>query len=236
MSSNSPSGDPIADAALAEALGSIRILASDRFEILGPLGQDREGEFAFLAREALADFLVVLKVRRSGNTRAQAELQVVRRLDSSVPPPAGSCPVCQTPFSGWEPSCPDCGCDLAGPSGALAPGASRQEMLAAVQQAATGYEVLGEMPRSSGGANVYFARESRGGTIVALRLEQEDTPGRRSGYTVAATRMMRPKLLYGTVGGEPPASLGSPSTGPTHWTPKSKASPGDPSSAPDRDR
>ena len=218
MSSNSPSaGDPLADAALAAALGSIRVLASDRFEILGPLGQDREGEFAFLAREGLADFLVVLKLRRSGNTRAPAELQVVKRLDSSVPPPAGSCPVCQTPFSGWEPSCPDCGSDLAGPAGT--PGASRQELLAAVQQAASGYQVLGEMPRSSGGANVYFARESEGGTIVALRLEQEDAPGRPAGYTVAATRMMRPKLLYGTVGGEPRESGGPPRTGRPPWTP-----------------
>jgi hypothetical protein len=180
------------------------------------LGRDLDGEFAFLARDPTQGRLVVLKCAPG----ARSELTVIDRLDSSVPPPAGGCPVCQTPFAGWDPFCPECGADVTGSIGTPGPGVSREQLLAAVREAAVGFEVLGYMPRARGGASVYFAREGHGGAIVALRLDQEAGPASRSRLTVAATRMMRPKLLYGTVGGEG-REAGAPSVGGSAppWTP-----------------
>jgi eukaryotic-like serine/threonine-protein kinase len=213
-------GDPVAEPSLEDALIAVRALAGARFEVLGPLGRDREGGFAFLARDLSAGRLVVLKRRaQAPGDLGPAALRVIDRLDASVPPPAGACPVCRAPFVSWDPSCPDCGADLAGSIGTPDQGSSREELLAAVREAAPGYEVLGEMPRAAGGANVYFAREHQGGTLVALRLEQEDAPGRGAGFTVAATRMMRPKLLYGTVGGDSRESGGPSGGGSPAWTP-----------------
>ncbi|MGH7526837.1 MAG: protein kinase domain-containing protein, partial [Gemmatimonadales bacterium] len=80
-------------------------------------------------------------------------------------------------------------------------------------KAAEGYEVLGAIPRGVGGRLVYFARELGGGELVALRLDQENATGRRPSYTVAATRMLRPKSLYGTIGG------GTAPEGRGPWTP-----------------
>jgi hypothetical protein len=222
-------GDPSAAAALENSLRSVKELATGRFELLGPLGGDRQQGFAFLARSFASGKLVVLKRDpRLGGHEPDA-LQVIERLDSSVPPPAGACPVCQAPFSSWDPSCSECGADVAGSLGAPGQGYSREELLEAVRQAAEGYEVLGDMPRAAGGTSVFFAREPKGGSLVALRLDQQETaPGKRSGFTVAATRMMRPKLLYGTVGGDP-REAGPPSApGTTPWAPVSPTPPSRP--------
>jgi serine/threonine protein kinase len=205
-------GDSPADPSLEKPLGAVRALAGARFEVLGPLGRDPEGEFAFLGREVSQQRLVVLK-QGAGHS-----LQVITQLDSSVPPPAGSCPVCQAPFVNWEPSCPECGANVAG-SAASASGMSPERTLAAVREAAQGYELLGAMPRAVGGAPVYFARDLSGGHLVALRLEQESGPGHQPGYTITATRMMRPKLLYGRVSGEASGDPGMSPGGPGMWTP-----------------
>jgi serine/threonine protein kinase len=196
-------GEAPPDPALADALRSVRALAADRFEVLGSLGRDPEGGFAFLARDLSADRLVVLKRSAGvpGDATTPESLKIIQQLDSSVPPPAGACPVCQAPFAGWDPSCPDCGADLAGSLGTANQRLSPDELLAVVRDSVHGFEVLGQMPRAAGGTPVFFAREPQGGTIVALRLDPESSPGRRSGFTVAATRMMRSKLLYGSVGG-----------------------------------
>ena len=183
-----------------ESLSAVQGLAAGRHEVLGPLGQDSAGVPAFLGRDLRTGRLVVLKQTRSGAGRES--LHVIERLDDSVPPPAGSCPFCQTPFSNWDPTCPQCQNDLSGSPGPIETGNSPQAMLEAVRKAAPGFEVLGMMPRAIGGAPVYFARESGGTDLVALRLEQETPGGARSGLSVVATRMMRPKLQYGTVGGD----------------------------------
>lgn len=216
-SDNPYDGDPLADPSLEKPLSALRALAGGQFDVLGALGRDTQGEYAFLAREISRDRLVVLKPGRRAlmeDGRGSA-LQVITQLDSSVPPPAGSCPVCQAPFVNWEPSCPECGAHVAGGSG-MGLGASPERALAAVRQAAQGYEVLGTMSRAVGGAAVYFARELSGGHLVALRLEEESVPGGRAGYTVNATRMTQPKLLYGTVGGE---SAREPGPVPRPWAP-----------------
>lgn len=220
-SDNPFDGDPLADPSLEQSISALRALAGSEFDVLGPLGRDAQaqGEYAFLARDVSRNRLVVLKRQRSSPLEAAdpGTLQVISQLDSSVPPPAGSCPVCQAPFSNWEPLCPECGANVAGNLSA-APGTSPEKALAAIRQAAEGYEVFGTMCRAVGGAVVYFARELKGGHLVALRLEDDSASG-GPGYTITATRMMRPKLLYGTVGGEPFREPGVPPSGPGMWTP-----------------
>jgi len=214
-----PFGDSPLEPGLADALGSIRALAAGRFTVLGPIGRDIEGNFAFLARELSADRIVVLKNATAPDPDGRGTLKVIRRLDASVPPPAGTCPVCRAPFVGWDPSCPDCGEDLAGSRVLESQGVSPDELLVTLRDSAQGYEVLGQMPRAVGGAPVYFARELPGGSILALRLDAETSPGRRSGFTVATTRMMRPRLLYGSVGSAPRESGSGPTAGSSPWSP-----------------
>jgi eukaryotic-like serine/threonine-protein kinase len=200
--SDLPAGStpPERNAELDRSAAEIARLAAGRFEILGPLGRDAQDAYAFLARPAgHPEQLVVLK-SVAHDPFVPPALDVLDRLDASVPPPAGSCPVCQTPLKGWESGCPECGTDLAG-----APVSSPEhleQLRRTVRAAADGYEVLGDIPRADGGGPVFFARELPAGQIVALRLDQAQSPGERPHYTVAATRMMHPKMMYGTIGGE----------------------------------
>jgi serine/threonine-protein kinase len=201
---------PEPDPELSRTLDAVRGLGAGRFEVLGPLGQDRNGEYAFLARSLAAGRLVVLKRRLVGSPHGSnsAVLEVIEQLDASVPPPAGSCSFCHAPFANWEPLCPECGADLADSSLTAPTEEERARLLEAVRAAAPAFEVLGDMTRASGGGIVFFAREPQAGHLVALRLESGpgEEAGRGDRLTVAATRMMRPHLTYGAVGGDPSAS------------------------------
>jgi serine/threonine protein kinase len=212
-------GDPLDDPSLEKPLSALRALAGSQYGVLGPLGRDAQGEHTFLARHLSLDVLVVLKRERSAAAPAAepGTLQVITELDSSVPPPAGSCPVCHAPFTNWEPLCPECGANVAG-AATTALGASPEQAFAAVRKAAEGYEVLGTMKRAVGGASVFFARAHPGGHLVALRLEDGSEQG-QAGYTITATRMTQPKLLYGAVGNDASRDSGSAATGGERWTP-----------------
>ena len=201
MSASHPPGTPPErDPALDAAAGEVGRLAAGRFEILGPLGRDPQDVYAFLARPAAGgEHLVVLKAVAHDPFQPRA-LEVLERLDVSVPPPAGACPVCQSPFKGWDPSCQDCGAHLGGAP--VQSSEALERLRSAVRTAAEGYAVLGDMRRAADGGVVFFARELPAGQIVALRLDQEEASGGRPRYSVAASRMMRPKMMYGAVGGE----------------------------------
>jgi serine/threonine-protein kinase len=222
-----PEGSFEADPELSRALDTVRGLGAGRFDVLGPLGKDRAGEYAFLSRGLANGRLVVLKRRLVGSSGGSnsAVLEVVERLDDSVPPPAGSCAFCHAPFTSWEPSCPECGADVAGSSSTPASEADVQRLLEAVRIAATGYEVLGDMRRASGGGMVFFAREPASGHLVALSLEEGVEEGgggggRRTQLTVAATRMMRPQMTLGAVGAGRADSPRTPTPGPSRpWRP-----------------
>ncbi len=219
-----PEGSFEVDPELSRTLDAVRGLGAGRFEVLGPLGKDREGEYAFLARELAGGRLVVLKRRVVGSAAGSnsSVLEVIERLDSSVPPPAGSCAFCHAPFSNWEPSCPECGADAAGSNPTAASDAERARLLDAVRGAAPAFDVLGDMTRASGGGIVFFAREPGSGHLVALRLEEGAGEGgasdRGDRLTVAATRMMRPHMTYGAVRGDVPGGA-TGSTGSRPWTP-----------------
>ena len=205
------------DTDLAQALDAVSGLGAGRFEVLGALGKDREGEYAFLARGLGSERLVVLKRRLVGSVGAtnSAVLQVIERLDASVPPPAGSCAFCHAPFSNWEPVCPDCGADVVGSNVTATTEAERARLLGAVRNAAPTYEVLGDMSRASGGGIVFFAREPGSGQLVALQLEQGSSQGgtgevdQGDRLTVAATRMMRSPKSHGSSDGGHSEAAGS---------------------------
>jgi serine/threonine protein kinase len=215
-------GSPSPPGELEKALQAIRGLAGLQYEVLGPLGRDRRNVLAFLAREPDRDRLVVLMQGSGADQYAPPALQVFDQLDSSVPPPSGSCPVCHTPLAGWAPKCPKCGADLIGGAGEPAPGQTEHQLLDAVRSAATGYEVLGFMHRAEGGGPVYFARDLLVGDLVVLRLEQENAPGRRPTYTASATRMMpkpaasvpSPPVPVRAIRGPPSQSGAEPPGGP----------------------
>ena len=218
-SGHSFEGDPLSDPSLEQSLMAVSARAGAQFDVLGPLGRDAAGAYAFLARETSTARLVVLKHSRSDSSGGRGGgLQVIEQLDSSVPPPAGSCPVCHAPFTSWDPTCTECGSNVAG-TGFAAPGTSLDEVLARVRGAAQGYEVLGTMTRAVGGEPVFFARDFPGGHLVALRLEPEGGTGRGSGYAISATRMMRPKSLSGASSGEPRPDFGASRGTDRPWTP-----------------
>jgi len=204
--STPPEGAFEADPELARALDTVRGLGAGRFDVLGPLGKDREGEYAFLGRALGHGRLVVLKRRLVGSSTGSnsAVLEVVERLDDSVPPPAGSCAFCHTPFSSWEPSCPDCGADVAGSAPASASDAELQRLREAVQMAAPGYDVLGDMRRARGGGIVFFAREPASGHLVALRLEEGAEAGGGVGrYAKGDVRRRQRRRRQGDAIGQP---------------------------------
>ena len=180
-SGGSPEGTPPSAPDLDEALRAIRSLAAAQHEVFGPWGQIAVRFVFFLAR-TVRDRLVALKRNRIGrdpNSRT-ADLRVIDQLDSSVPPPADSCPVCQTPFASWDPACPECGADVAGAAGVPGLGTNRDQLLEAIRESAPGYEVLGEMPRAAGGGLVTRPRSGwRPSRRVATGPRECPGPGAR---------------------------------------------------------
>jgi TPR repeat protein len=170
-----------------------RAVAGD-FEVLGELGRGAKGKIVYLARETASRGLVALQLLPGdgGVEAGELWLDVLRKLDASVPSADGKCPRCGQALRGWGRFCSQCGSDLSG----IAPGSgadtSVDRLLDAVKQAAgSKYEVLGQMDRSEGGGVVYFAREKEGGKIVALRL-QKDAPAAdgRERYNLGQTMML----------------------------------------------
>src|SRR5215216_4967085 len=159
-SSGPSEGTPPSSPDVDKALRGIRSLTGAQYEVFGPLGRDRGGEFVFLARDVVRDRLVALKRNTSdGDPDSRTSgLRVLDQLDSSVPPPAGSCPACQTPFANWDPSCSKCGADIAGGPEVPSLGSTSEHLLESIKQSVPGYQVLGSMPRAAGGRWVYFAR------------------------------------------------------------------------------
>ncbi len=182
-----------------------RAVAGD-FEVLGELGRGAKGKIVYLARESASRSLVALQLvpGEGGTDTGELWLDVLRKLDASVPSADGKCPRCGEALRGWGRFCSQCGCDLSG----IAPGAGKDNspdrLLEAVKQAAgQRYEVLGQMDRTEGGGVVYFAREKEGGKIVALRL-QKDAPAAdgRERYNLGQT-MMLSSVVHSLLGPEP---------------------------------
>jgi Sel1 repeat-containing protein len=188
-----------------------RAVAGD-FEVLGELGRGGKGKIVYLARETASRHLVALQLvpGERGPESGELWLDVLRKLDGSVPSPEGKCPICHQKMVGWGRFCSQCGSDLSG----IAPGGadgSSDRLLDAVKQAAgQRYDVLGQMDRTEGGGVVYFAREKDSGKIVALRL-QKDAPAAdgRERYNLGQTTVLT-SVVNSLIGPEPREPAPSP--------------------------
>src|SRR5215831_16445228 len=159
----------------AKFLEAVQQAVGADFDVLGELGR-RGKTVVYLAREAQTTLLVALRLQPAPGAPENSgdfALDVVRQLDGSLPATKVSCPHCSRELESWGRYCSRCGADLAG---VIAQGGD--EMLSAVKDAARGkYEVVGRIPRAEGGGVVYFARETAGGKLVALRLQKEGGGG-----------------------------------------------------------
>jgi len=142
---------------------------------------------SFLARAAADPGLVALRVTR-GSSGQEFFLELVRQLDSSLPSPEGNCARCGAPFVAWARFCGKCGSALFGDARHRESPHAREELRAALEEAASGrYEILGEMQHSDGPGVVYFARDFATGRIEALRVQPEGAEE----FSVGKTNVMR---------------------------------------------
>lgn len=186
-----------------------KAVAAD-YEVLGELGRGAQGRIVYLAREAGTRHLVALQLTPAdGEPRAgEMWLDVLKKLDASVPSGDDKCPRCATALRGWGRFCSQCGADLSGVAPGSGQDTSVDQLLAAVKEAAGHrYEVLGQMDRAEGGGVVYFAREKATGHIVALRLQRRaaSAPG-RSQYDLSRTMVLK-SVVESMVGEESPPGV-----------------------------
>ncbi len=228
------------DARGARFLAAVRRAVAGDYDALGELGRGADGVIVYLARELSTGHLVALRLTPGDHTARDAGemwLEVLRRLDDTVPAAGAHCPRCERALAGWGRFCGHCGADLAGvaPGGpGAAGGTTPAELLRAVQEAARGrYEVLGEMARAEGGGVVYFARDLRDGAITALRLQrQADASGRTQQYQLGRTQVLRSvaDLLDGprapAAAPEPPPAPPRPPAPPPAAAPPAERAPG----------
>ncbi len=192
-------------------LDAVRKAVAADFDVLGELGRGSRGKVVYLGRERTSGHLVALQLvpAPGGEKSGDMFLDVLRKLDGSVPAAEAKCPNCGDALRGWLRYCSHCGADLSGVAPDSGPGTSRAQLLEAVREAAgQTYEVLGEMPRVEGGGIVYFARERATGKIGALRLQQrEAAPDGRKRYELGRTRMLDAVVqdLVGPAASEAPA-------------------------------
>lgn len=163
--------------------------AADDFTVYGELGRHGESLAALLARERVGRNLVILMVSAVTNSAREIELsiEVKHELDARIPDGGTKCPACGAVLRPWVRFCTRCGHDVAG-AGAVTP-AEREELRTAVMSAVENdYEYLGEIRRSEGGGDVFFARERGTGRIAALRLNRSAADGE---FELGETNILR---------------------------------------------
>ena len=176
----------------SELLHAVCAAAAAEFDVLGEIARDASGLVVFLARDLASGELVVLKLSRGDPEEAgqdEYSLEVARELDPSLPDIESHCPRCGAKLRRWARFCTQCGGDISGVGPSSRENLSRDTLRHAVRAAAASeYDVLGEIPRAEGGGLVYFARDRKTGTIVALRLQRES----ESEYALDVTRVLTP--------------------------------------------
>lgn len=190
-------------------LEAVRGVAAGEYEVFGEICRGAGGTIAYLARDLADKKLVVLRLAAGGGSSDDYSLEVVKRLDASVPAPKGTCPRCSEPLRQWGRFCSMCGCDLWGgpsPSG----GEAKEDLLEAVKEAAQGkFEVLGEIPWAEGSGQVYFVRDLASGKLAALRLLKEG----EGEYSLGRTGVLK-RLAEGSKPTTPSGSRRSPRPAP----------------------
>ncbi len=143
-----------------------------QFELHGELGRDDAGGVIYLATEIATRRLVALKLAKAGTAGEDEDwfVEVVRKLDASVPSLESRCPSCGGKLKSWARFCRHCGADLSGANEGEQT-TSSEDLLAQVRAAARGrYDILGQMDRADGGGIVYFAKDAKTRKLIALRL------------------------------------------------------------------
>lgn len=163
--------------------------AADDYTVYGELGRHGDSLAALLARERAGGRLVVLMVSASTNPAGEMELsiEVKEQLDARIPDGGTKCPACGAVLRPWVRFCTRCGHDVTG-QGAVSD-SERTALRAAVMSAVEAdYEFLGEIRRSEGGGDVFFARERSSGRIAALRLNRSASDGE---FELGETNILR---------------------------------------------
>ena len=225
--------DPDKAAGSALVLQAVQRAVQGNYEVLGELGRSdpEAGVVVYLARQLGTGALVALRVRPAEGARGASRemwLDVLRQLDASTPGPRETCVACRKAVSSWDRFCGSCGADLS--AGDPGDGASPEALLEAVRSAAgTRYEVIGQMNRSDGGGNVYFARERKTGTLTALRLRREAAASGSNApqYSLGRTTVLKSVAeSMGVVhGGPPPRPAAPPPPLPPQPTPSVQPTP-----------
>ncbi|HEX6535258.1 MAG TPA: protein kinase [Gemmatimonadaceae bacterium] len=169
----STTGRQSQDVLAAQLFAATRDAAAATHELLGTIQLRLPWSVAYLARQLRSGHLVILSVERDpsatqgGEDYALAEFTV---LDASAPAPPHPCPLCHATLATWEPRCWNCGADASGIPIDDRAGNSENALLDTVRrQAGPRFEVLGAIPRASGGP-AYFARERDTDTLVLMHL------------------------------------------------------------------
>lgn len=167
---------------------AVRETAAPDYEVLGEITRSvHSGAVVFLARAAADRGLVALRVTPEADGQ-EFGLELVKRLDASLPAPGGTCSKCGAPFVAWARFCNKCGSAIFGSADPQESPHARAELRVAVEEAAAGrYEVLGEMRHAEGAGVVYFARSLATGKIEALRVQPEG----EQEFSVGKTNVMR---------------------------------------------
>lgn len=139
----------------------------------------------YLARERRTQHLVALQLH-PGTSPASMWLEVLRRLDASLPGLEERCGACQRVVSAGAKFCPKCGADLS-----AVPTGGADDVVEAVKQA-TGsqYEYLGRMDHGTGNP-VFIVREREAGRLAALRLhKRSDSASGNQVFDLAGTNVL----------------------------------------------
>lgn len=169
-------------------LAAVRATAAPDYEVLGEVARGpRDGAVLFLARAAQGGTLVALRLT-SGPTPQEFQLELIRQLNRSLPAPEATCAHCGAVLLDWARFCGKCGAPVWGEAGPHTTPRAREDLRAAVEDAAAGrYEILGEMEHGDGPGIVYFARDLRTGRIEALRVRPEG----EAEYSIGKTNVLR---------------------------------------------
>ena len=147
--------------------------------------QGSKDRILYLARERRTQHLVALQLH-PGSSPSSMWLEVLRRLDASLPGLEERCGACQRVVTAGAKFCPKCGADLS-----AVPTGGADDVVEAVKQATgTQYEYLGRMDHGTGNP-VFIVRERGTGRLAALRLHKRaDSASGNQVYDLAGTNVL----------------------------------------------
>lgn len=150
-----------------------------------PSLQGSKDRILYLARERRTQHLVALQLH-PGSSPSSMWLEVLRRLDASLPGLEERCGACQRVVTSGAKFCAKCGADLS-----AVPTGGADDVVEAVKQATgTQYEYLGRMDHGTGNP-VFIVRERAAGRLAALRLHKRaDSASGNQVYDLAGTNVL----------------------------------------------